>query len=594
MTMLLCYNYPPRMGTLIDFDHVFYRYQPAEGPAILALSDLSLQIGEGEFVAVVGANGSGKSTFARLTNGLLAPSEGKVLVAGLDTRKPENRARVHAEVGMVFQFPEDQIVSTTVEEDAAFGPENLALKPDEIRRRVEDALQLVGLWEMRSRPPHLLSAGQTQRLALAGVLAMHPHCIVFDEASTMLDPVGRRMMINTMQRLHEEGTTILFITHFMDEAVLADRLIVLDHGRVVKDGSPAQIFADPTWLSEQRLDLPPAALASARIREVLPDLPQGLLTLTALLQALPAYMGNYRAAAPPPNMEPDSEKRSPLIEVDGLGHIYMRGTPLEHRALEGASFHVQSGRVHGLLGKTGSGKSTLLQHLNGLLHPQEGTVRVGQFDLNDPGTDRRQVVRQVGLVFQNPETQFFEHYVGDEISFGPRQLKVEEPLAQRVQWAMAQVGLDFAAFKDRPLFTLSGGERRKVALASTLALRPSILLLDEPTAGLDPYSRLELLEKLAAMREAGMNLVLSSHQMEDLAFLAHQLTVFNHGKDVLSGSADQVFAQSEDLQSYGLEPPVAVQIAAALRDKSWPIPDTVLTTSDLVNAMRQALAGGEA
>ena len=152
-------------------------------------------------------------------------------------------------------------------------------------------------------------------------------------------------------------------------------------------------------------------------------------------------------------------------------------------------------------------------------------------------TDRRQVVRQVGLVFQNPEMQFFEHYVGDEISFGPRQLKVEEPLAERVRWAMEQVGLDFDAFKDRPLFTFSGGERRKVALASTLALRPSILLLDEPTAGLDPDSRLELLEKLAAMREAGMNLVLSSHQMEDLAFLAHQLTVFNQGKDVLSGSA---------------------------------------------------------
>ena len=242
---------------------------------------------------------------------------------------------VHAEVGMVFQFPEDQIVSTTVEEDAAFGPENLALTPDEIRRRVEEALQEVGLWEMRSRPPHLLSAGQTQRLALAGVLAMHPHCIVFDEASTMLDPVGRRMMINTMQRLHEEGTTILFITHFMDEAVLADRLMVLDHGRVVKDGSPAQIFADPTWLSEQRLDLPPAALASARIREVLPDLPEGLLTLTALLQALPAYMGNYRAAAPPPNMEPDSEKRSPLIEVRWSG-IYLHawnaaGTPRSGR-----------------------------------------------------------------------------------------------------------------------------------------------------------------------------------------------------------------------------------------------------------------------
>jgi energy-coupling factor transport system ATP-binding protein len=195
----------------------------------------------------------------------------------------------------------------------------------------------------------------------------------------------------------------------------------------------------------------------------------------------------------------------------------------------------------------------------------------------------------VGLVFQNPETQFFEHFVGDEIAYGPRQLKIEEPLAERVRWAMEQVGLDFDTYKDRPLNALSGGERRKVAVASTLALKPSILLLDEPTAGLDPFSRRELLNRLAVMRDAGITLVLSSHRMEDLGRLTGGLTVFHRGRVVLDGPTGVVFSMAEELQSYGLEPPVSTLVSAGMRARGWPLPDGILTSDMLRMAVARAL-----
>ncbi|RPJ52120.1 MAG: ATP-binding cassette domain-containing protein [Chloroflexi bacterium] len=477
-----------------------------------------------------------------------------------------------------------------MEEDAAFGPESLALPPEQIQRRVEESLRQVGLWEMRQRSPHLLSAGQTQRLALAGVLAMHPLCIVFDEASTMLDPSGRSMLLETMQRLNREAVTVIFITHFMEEAVVAKRMVVFSHGQVAMDGTPDEVYAKPERLAALRLDLPPAARAAAAVRASFPDLPEGLLTPVQVIAALPEYP---RPAATFPDEIPAANKEDlpPLIEVNGLGFTYMLGTPLAHRALVNVDLRVGVGEAHGLAGMTGSGKSTLMQHLNALIYPQEGQVRVAEFNLNDPNVERRQVVRKVGLVFQNPEMQFFEHFTGDEIAYGPRQLKVEEPLAERVRWAMEQVGLDFDTYKDRPLFSLSGGERRKVALASTLALKPEILLLDEPTAGLDPASRRDLLDKLLAMRDSGLTLVLSSHQMGDLARLAHDLTVFYQGRSVLTGPTVRIFEQRETLRGYGLEPPVAAQVAAGLRAKGWPLPQGIMTAEALQAAVAQALQG---
>ncbi|MDR5684021.1 MAG: energy-coupling factor transporter ATPase [Armatimonadota bacterium] len=240
-----------------NLTHVYHKGTPQE---VRALHDVSLRIDRGEFVAIVGGNGSGKSTLAKHLNALLLPTEGIVLVEGLDTRDPQSVWEIRRRVGMVFQNPDNQIVATVVEEDVAFGPENLGLPPEEIGRRVEEALRTVGLADLRRREPHLLSGGQKQRVAIAGILAMRPACIVFDEATTMLDPEGRREVLETAHRLRStEGITILHITHNMEEAATADRVVVLAAGQVVLDGPPAEVFADADRLRRLRLRAPEMA-----------------------------------------------------------------------------------------------------------------------------------------------------------------------------------------------------------------------------------------------------------------------------------------------------------------------------------------------
>jgi len=577
---------------------VSYAYPVPGGVPIPALRSLSLSIDEGEYVAVVGANGSGKSTLARHLNALLIPDSGTVHVAGMDTHEVAHHPEIHRLVGMVFQRPEDQIVATTALEDVAFGPENLSLPPAEIRERVREALESVGLWEERDRPPHMLSAGQMQRLALAGVLAMRPRCIVFDEVTAMLDPAGRRAVRGWMQRLHREGMTVVTITHFMEEAAEAERIVVMERGRPALDDSPESVFANAAGLAALGLELPPVAALAHELRTFFPGLSASLFSVTALADGLIGEMAPTNGpssvqmespvAGPPPWLSDDP---APLLDVCGLGHVYMQKTPLARMALHDVTLSVTEGTVHGLLGATGSGKSTLMQHLNGLLRPQTGSVRVGPFDLSAPDVDLRAVRRFAGLSFQMPEMQIFEQYVGDEIAYGPRLLDLPRPeLRKRVYWAMTLVGLDFEAVKDRLTFTLSGGERRKVALAATLSLQPRVLLLDEPTAGLDPVSRRELLEHLRSFQETGMTLVLSSHQMEDLALLAQRMTVLERGAAVLSGAPGDVFAQSERLAALGLASPAAAQIAEALRARGRSVPAGVVTRAALLDYLRGCAA----
>lgn len=576
------------MTALIELENVSFAYAAPGSAALPALDGVSLRIEAGEYVAVIGANGSGKSTLARHLNALLLPSAGVVRIAGMDTRDRQHRRAIRQTVGMVFQRPDDQIVATTVEEDVAFGPENLGLPPHEIRARVREALETVKLWDACLRPPHLLSAGQMQRTALAGVLAMQPRCIVFDEATAMLDPAGRRTVRLMMAQLHAQGVTIVVITHFMDEALDAGRVIVMDRGRVALDAPPAQVFTDADALNALSLELPTVARLARHLRQTLPALPPDLLTAPALMSALDALPRRPVPAPPPPT---PTALAPALIEVEALGHIYLKGTPLEHRALRDVTLAVPEHGAHGLLGATGSGKSTLLQHLNGLLRPQEGRVRIGDFNLNDPHVDLRAVRRSAGLAFQMPELQIFEQYVGDEIAFGPRLQGLTGPaLRERVRWAMALVGLDFDAFKDRLTFALSGGERRKVALASVLALQPAILLLDEPTAGLDPVSRRKLLAHFQALRATGMTLVVSSHRMEDLARMAETLTVMDEGVSVLHGPAAEVFAQEGQLRALGLGLPVVAEIAGALRARGWPLPPGVLTAEALAAQLTEIIA----
>ena len=571
------------MTPLIHFDRVTYRHPGSPETARPALNDVSLTINRGEWVALLGANGSGKTTLARHCNALLLPSSGKVLVDGEDTAAKTFIPHIRALVGMVFQNPEDQMVSTVIEEDTAFGPENLGIPSAEIQKRVASSLDAVAMSKYKHRPPHLLSAGQMQRVALAGVLAMRPECVIFDESTAMLDPRGRQDVLETMRCLHEEGITVLFITHFMDEAARAERAVVLHQGSLAFDGTPAALFADLSLLRRCGLEQPLSIKLLDAIRGTHPALASLSDNFETALKQIPLFSGDFFT---PPADKPDSQAGA-LISIENLDHVYLPGTPLAHTALQGVTMKMTRGKAHGLVGSTGSGKSTLLQHLNALYRPQSGTIRVGDFDFNDPDLDVKALRRFAGLVFQNPEIYFFEQFVGDEIAYGPRLLYGRDGLRERVQTAMALVGLDFEEFKDRITYTLSGGEKRKVALAATLAIEPKLLILDEPTAGLDPVSRHNLHVTLKKFQAAGIDMILSSHSMGDITQLTQNMTIMSEGRALRTGKTASLFNDAKLIARASLGQPTVVRLSSAFREKGWPVPVSTVTNRQLLNALRK-------
>ena len=280
--------------SFIEFKNVTYTYEPEEQDAVKpspALCNINLSVGRGEFVAVLGHNGSGKSTLAKLTNAILIPESGTVTVDGIDTSDESRVTDIRRRVGMVFQNPDNQIVATIVEDDVAFGPENLGVEPDEIRRRVDDALKAVDMYDYRLREPHKLSGGQKQRVAIAGIIAMQTGCIVLDEPTAMLDPKGRREVFDTVRRLNREmGITVLFVTHFMDEAVKADRVIVIDSGRLRLDGTPREVFSQTELLRGFGLDVPQSTELSHRLIEKGIALPKNILDADECVEALARVM----------------------------------------------------------------------------------------------------------------------------------------------------------------------------------------------------------------------------------------------------------------------------------------------------------------
>lgn len=266
--------------SLIRFSDVSYRYESdSETPLPLAIKNVDIDIKKGEFVAILGHNGSGKSTLAKLSNAIILPESGKVFVNGMDTADENLEYDIRQTVGVVFQNPDNQIVATIVEEDVAFGPENLGIDPKEIRNRVDNALKAVDMYEYRLHEPHKLSGGQKQRVAIAGIMAMQTDCIVLDEPTAMLDPKGREEVINSMLYLNKEmGITVVLITHYMDEAVKADRVIVMDSGCVVLDGTPAEVFSKEEIIEKAGLELPDSAKLANILRRNGVALPDGILT----------------------------------------------------------------------------------------------------------------------------------------------------------------------------------------------------------------------------------------------------------------------------------------------------------------------------
>ena len=277
------------METQAQAKQLWFHYTDENGertsPDIL--KDISLSIQKGDFVALLGHNGSGKSTFAKHMNAILLPSAGTMTVDGIDTQDEEQRFTLRSHVGMVFQNPDNQIVATIVEEDVAFGPENLGIPPKEIRKRVDDALKAVDMYDYRQHAPSQLSGGQKQRVAIAGIIAMRPDCIVLDEPTAMLDPIGRQEVMDTIHYLNkQEGLTVINITHFMEEAVQADRVVIMEHGKIVLSGKPKEVFTQVDLLKEMQLDIPPIAELAALLHKENKNIAADIMTIEEMVTEL--------------------------------------------------------------------------------------------------------------------------------------------------------------------------------------------------------------------------------------------------------------------------------------------------------------------
>ena len=593
------------MSNFIEINDVSYSYLQHGKDPLLAVEHVSLSIPRGSHTAVLGRNGSGKSTLARLVNALEQPTEGTVVVSGMAANSDEMIWKIRKLCGMVFQNPDNQIIGTTVEEDVAFGPENLGFPQPEIRLAVDAALAYVGLSEMAQKPPHLLSGGQKQKLAIAGIIAMRPTCLILDEATSMLDPISRHDFMALVQKLIvEEGLTVINITHNMEEAMLADRIVVLANGHVVATGAPAEIFDQVELIKREGLDVPTHneithELSSLLGQHLAPgEASSWDLALQAAQRMLDAAWldpGSRQRLAtvaeqwqqskslPAQAARPDSGQT--VITVSNLSHTYTPGTILAAHALDQVSFDVRAGELLGNIGHSGSGKSTLIQHLNGLLRAQSGQVEVLGMNAS-ANADIRKIRQRVGLLFQYPEHQLFEETVFQDISFGPRRMGLDmDQTRQRVLKAAQIVGLH-ADDLERSPFELSGGQKRRAAIAGVLAMEPDVLILDEPAAGLDPAGRDEILGYADQLRKMGVTVILVSHSMEDIARLADRVLVLKDGRVQAFGCPADVFADEEALAEAGLSVP---RISGFLRAMSPWLPNLDTDYYSVPEAARQLI-----
>ena len=565
--------------SLLELDSVSYSYP--ESPR-LALNEVSFTIREGEYVAVVGANGSGKSSLLRILDGLRAPSSGELRVEGLSTSSEAGRRAALCAVGLVFQSPADQIVSSSVEEDVAFGPENLGLSRAEISGRVASALAAVGLSGERFRASRFLSAGQQQRLAVAGALAMDARCLAFDEATAMLDPEARETVLGLMDALAASGKAVIHVTHDMSEAQRASRVLVLDAGCLVFDGSPGELFSRSCQAlrTASALGLPDSAkLAAALGLEYISG-----ESATALAARIARSFRGRPGSSPRAALPRAEPSREAAFVLEGACHSYLRGTSNETKALRDIDLVVPRGARLALVGRTGSGKSTALQLLDGLVSPSSGSVRAFGLDLGKQGTALRSIRMRAPLSIQRPESALFERYAGDDVAFGPRNLGLSgSALVGRVRDAMGEAGLPYGAFRDRATRSLSGGEKRRLALAGVLAMGSEALLLDEPTSALDPAATLSIIELLLGPGRGGATVVMATHSMAEAA-RADLVAVFDRGTLAALGEPASIFYERYD-PGWGLGRPFACEVAVELERRGLRLDIRPLGLGELVAAL---------
>lgn len=513
-----------------------------------AVKDVDFLADKGEMIAILGRNGSGKSTFARHLNGLLVPHEGTVIIGGQDLSKVSVLSSIRRQVGMVFQNPDNQIVGNTLAEDVGFGLENLGMSSADIWDKIDEMLELTGLAAYKYSNTSRISGGQKQRLAIASAMAMTPECIVLDEATSMLDPQGARDMLELVQKLHrEKNITVIMVTHKISEALMADRVYILDNSKIVAEGTPEDVFTDVERLKKYGLEIPVRMKLEAGIPvDICSEYKKKHLQISQDAGVSADHIGDSGNSL--------SNLRRCIVELQNVSYSYMNGNE-EYKALSDIDLKIYEGQVVSVIGQTGSGKSTLLQMINKLIAPQSGHVYLYETDVQRV-RNIKDIRRRIGYVFQFPESQLFENTVLKDVMYGPINFGMSKEEAERAaENALDLVGVP-KKYADYSPFELSGGLKKRVAIAGILAYEPEILILDEPACGLDGESREQLWNLIRTLnREKNVTIILVSHDMEDVYEMSERVLLMDHGRIVYDGGTVGFFDDKELLDRYGIETP---------------------------------------
>jgi energy-coupling factor transport system ATP-binding protein len=543
---------------MIETRDVSFRYS-AGGHTVL--NRVTLTIKDHDFIAILGPSGSGKSTLCLTLNGIIPHSipgtlTGQILVNGLSTADHQVHELADT-VGIVLQNPETQLFAMSIEEELAFGPENLGLPREEIEKRIEEVLSIIGIGD-RNRFPFSLSGGEKQRLAIASMLTMRPSYLVLDEPTSQLDPRGREGVFSMLDRLHTEGMTIVLIEHDTEHvASHARSVIVLKNGRILMRGPPKKIFSAVEKMQALGIQVPEVAEFTYELHK------RGLIDdicITLDEARTNASLNNLVSLLPPPNPRPlpdeDHEAGTPLIEIKDLSFQYEDVPVLSHISLD-----IQEGEIVAIIGQNGSGKTTLVKHLNGLLRPSTGEIYIDGENISHKSV--AEMARKVGYVFQNPNHQIFADTVFDEVEFGLINLEVSE--SERMQQVLDVLRqTDLFRYKEHHPTGLSGGEKQRLAIASVLVMNPQILILDEPTTGLDLKSSRAIIDLVKTLHSQNRTVILITHDMRLVAEMAQRIIILNRGQVVADGSSHDIFSDEALLHDNFLEAPQITRLSRLL------------------------------
>ncbi len=571
----------------IELVNLTYTYPEQDQPA---LKDVTLVIEKGEYVVVVGPNGAGKTTLCLHMNGVIpnvlgGRIKGKSEIMGLNTRR-HHVYDMALHVGIVLQDPEAQLFTSDVRSEVAFAAENLGVPREEMIKRIDWILDVVRLKDFVDRPPAQLSGGQKQRLAIASSLVMQPNIIVLDEPTSQLDPIGSQEVFSVLRDLNKElDMTVLISTHKSDYAAkFADRVVVLNEGKIVAEGPPENVFSQVDLLDKINVQVPAITRVEWEMKSEL-----GITDFSVHLDETSAKLKKFLKGK---NIVwetlTDQEKTS---ETPALGEGYVEldqvtfqypGTKVN--ALQDVSLSVGKGEFVGIIGQNGAGKTTLVKNIIGLLKPTSGKILIDGKDISKELVE--EMAQTIGLVLQNPDAQLFAMSVEEEVAFGAINMGFSEvEVAEQVEYAIAATGLE--EFKENYPFNLSFGDRRKLSVAAVVSMNPDILIFDEPTTGQDYKGRRELADIARNLNERGRTIIMITHDMDLIAEYTRRLIVMGTSRILVDGPTEEVFQQVDLLAETFIEPPQITQLAQSL--EKYGVPGEILAVEELCQILKKEM-----